>query len=128
MGVNHSRTKSFSYALAGVREAFKKEPNLRIHSGFAALVILAAIFLNFNAYELLFLVFTIFFVLILELLNTVLEYLVNLISPEIKSEAKIAKDISAAVVLLASILAIIVGVVLFVPKLMAFRIFSSFLY
>jgi diacylglycerol kinase len=118
MGMNHSRTKSFSFAFSGIKEAFKKEPNLRIHTVVAAVVIIAAILLGFGAIEFILLLFTIFFVLTLELLNTFLESLVNLVAPEIGPEAKAAKDISAAMVLFASILAVLVGAVLFVPKIL----------
>lgn len=117
MSLSHSRVKSFSFALEGIFQAFKKEPNLRIHTTIAVLAIVVATFLKFNTYELLALVLTIFLVLTLEFLNTAIEALVDLVSPEVKAEAKIAKDISAAVVLLASILAFIVGTILFVPKI-----------
>ena len=61
---------------------------------------------------------TIFFVIMLELINTVLEALVDLVSPEVKDEAKVAKDVSAAAVLFAAFVSVIVGVLLFGPKLL----------
>jgi len=63
------------------------------------------------------LAFVIFFVITLELLNTVLESIVNMVSPEVQPYAKIAKDVSAACVLMAAVLSLIVGVVLFWPKI-----------
>lgn len=117
MGQSHSKVKSFSYAIAGIKEAFNKEPNLRTHLLFAFLVIIAALLLGFKAVEWAILLITIFLVLSLELVNTAIESLVNLVSPEIKPEAKIAKDISASVVLLGALLAIVIGLILFVPKL-----------
>lgn len=119
MGLNHSRAKSFSYALTGLKEAFQKEPNLRIHSLIAIAVVVLAFFLKFEKFEWLILIVTIFFVFTLELLNTALEALVDLVSPEVKNEAKVSKDVSAAVVLFASLLAIIVGIILFLPKILA---------
>lgn len=118
MGQSHSKAKSFSYAIAGLKEAFQKEPNLRIHVLIALLVIVAAIFLEFSLTEWAILLITVFLVISLELVNTAIESLVNLVSPEIKEEAKIAKDISASVVLLGAFLSIIVGLILFVPKLL----------
>jgi len=118
MGINHSKVKSFSFAFAGVKEAFKKEPNLRIHFSIAILALIFAFFLKFTVIEWVILFITIFFVLTLELINTSLESVVNLVSPEIKDEAKIAKDVSAAAVLFASIMSIVVGIALFVPKIM----------
>lgn len=117
MGIKHPITKSFGYAIFGVKTAFKKEPNLRIHTAFAALALILGALLKLDVTEWLLLTFTIFYVITLELLNTVLESIVDLVSPEIKGAAKIAKDVSAAMVLLAASLSIIVGLVLFFPKL-----------
>jgi diacylglycerol kinase len=119
MGMKHSVTKSFKYALSGIKTAFKNEPNLRIHSIFAILALITAIILRLNTVEWLILAFTIFWVISLELLNTVLESLVDLVSPEVKHHAKIAKDVSAACVLVAAILSIVVGFILFLPKILA---------
>lgn len=118
MGKGHSRRKSFAYAFQGVRTAFKREPNFKIHIIIAAAVLLLALFLQFNIVEWIILAFTIVFVITLELLNTVLEALTNLISPYVSSEAKVAKDVSAAMVLVASLLSVIVGLLLFIPKVL----------
>jgi diacylglycerol kinase len=75
-----------------------------------------AFFLGFSPVEWIILAFTIAFVLILELINTTLEILVNIVSPEIKEEARIAKDVSAAVVLIGALLSLVVGAFLFLPK------------
>lgn len=119
MGLRHSTIKSFSYAANGVKTAIKNEPNMRIHLFFAATTVTAAALLGFNIYEWILLTMTIFFVIMLELINTVLEALVNLVSPEIQPEAKVAKDVSAAAVLFAAFISVIVGILLFGPKLMA---------
>lgn len=117
MGLKHSLPKSFGYAFQGIKTAFKNEPNLRIHTFFAIAALLMGAYLRLSKIEWLILAFTIFWVISLELLNTVLEAVVDLVSPEIKGAAKIAKDVSAACVLCAAILSIIVGVVLFLPKI-----------
>lgn len=118
MGLKHSTSKSFAYAFNGIKIAFRNEPNLKIHSIFAFSAIMVAAFLKVTTIEWLLLTFTIFYVITLELLNTVLEALVNLVSPEIQPYAKIAKDVSAACVLLAAIMSVIVGFVIFFPKLL----------
>ena len=105
MGINHSTVKSFRYAFDGIRTAFRKEPNLRIHVIIGALALLLGIYLGLSKVEWLILTFTIFYIITLELINTIIESLVDLVSPEIKTQAKTAKDISAAVVLISSILA-----------------------
>ena len=117
MGLKHSTTKSFKYAFCGINTAIKNEPNFRIHLVFAFFAITLGLVLGLEILEWLFLTFTIFFVLILELLNTVLEAVVNTTSPEVNPYAKIAKDVSAACVLLAAGMSIIVGVALFLPKI-----------
>jgi len=117
MSKTHPTLVSFGYAFSGLRAALKKEPNIRIHLSLALLAIILAFFLNFNPTEWIILAFTIAFVLILELINTTLEALVNLVSPEIREEAKVAKDVSAAAVLISALLSVVVGVFLFLPKI-----------
>lgn len=119
MGLRHSTSRSFSYAFQGIKTAFKNEPNLRIHTLFAIAAIGTGAFLGISKVEWLVLVFTIFYVISLELLNTVLEAIVDLVSPEIRGAAKIAKDVSAAMVLLAAIFSVVVGAILFLPKILA---------
>ena len=118
MGLGHTTGKSFSFAFNGVRTALKKEPNLRIHFFFAVAALILAILLKFSIEEWLLLTFTIFFVIILELVNTALESIVNLVSPQIREEARIAKDVSSAAVLAGAFLAVIVGLGLFLPKIL----------
>lgn len=117
MKKNHSIFKSFVFAINGVKEALKSEPNLIIHLAIALLVIIAAYFLKFNNYEWVILTLTIAFVITLELINTILEFIVDLVSPEIQEKARIAKDISAAIVLVGTIASVIIGVFLFLPYL-----------
>jgi len=117
MGIKHSTPKSFYYAFQGLKTALRKEPNLQIHTFFAISAIITALILKVSTIEWLLLTFTIFYVITLELLNTVLENVVNLVSPEIKPYAKVAKDVSAACVLLAAIMSFIVGLVIFLPKI-----------
>jgi len=76
------------------------------------------IIVRLSTLEWLILIFTIFWVISLELLNTVLEAIVNLVSPEIQPYAKTAKDVSAAAVLVAAFLSVIVGLVLLIPKIL----------
>jgi len=118
MGLRHPTAKSFTYAFQGIKTAFKREPNFRIHLLLAIFVLLSATLLKFSLIEWLILAFTITFVITLELLNTVLEAMVNLISPNISEEARVAKDVAAGMVLVISALAVVVGLLLFVPKVL----------
>jgi diacylglycerol kinase len=120
----HRISKSFGYAFNGLHTALREEPNFRIHLIFAICAMILGILLGISTIEWIILIFTIFFVIVLELLNTVLEALVDLVSPDVKPAAKIAKDVSAACVLTSAFMSIIVGVMLFAPKI--FLILQSF--
>ncbi|MCX7928785.1 MAG: diacylglycerol kinase family protein [Patescibacteria group bacterium] len=117
MGIKHSTIKSFGYAFEGIKTAMKNEPNFRIHLAIALIILSVGFFFNLSAIEWIILAFTIFYVITMELLNTVIEAVVDLISPKYNPQAKIAKDVAAAGVLVASILSVIVGLILFTPKI-----------
>jgi diacylglycerol kinase len=114
MSKKRSLPKSFGFAFEGLKLAFKQEPNFRIHIIAAFLITAAGIFFNISILEWVILTFTISFVIIAELINTAVESLVDIVSPEIKNEAKIAKDVLAAAVFVTALLAIVVGLLLFV--------------
>lgn len=111
---------SFIYAFSGIKTAIKNEPNIRIHLLIAIVAISLALLLGFSLNEWVILLFTIAFVLVLELVNTSLEALINVVSPEVREEARVAKDVSAAAVLISALLSIIVGAFLFLPKILQF--------
>jgi len=118
MSVDNSVFVSFKYAINGIKTAIKKEPNFRTHLTVALATLITAYIVGFTTPEWLLLAFTISLVFILELINTALESIVDLVSPEISAKARVAKDVSAAAVLLSAILAVIVGAVLFIPKVL----------
>ena len=108
---------SFGYAFQGIGKALKTEPNLRVHIIAGVLVLLAAYFFKFSKTEWLILAITISLVIILELINTAVEVITDMVSPHWSPKAKIIKDVSAASVMVAAILALIVGLVLFLPRI-----------
>jgi len=112
--------KSFKFAFNGIGDALKSEPNLRFHFLASIIAIFLAIYLKFTKVELSVLILTIFFVIVSELVNTIVEKLVDMNSKEISEEARVIKDISAAVVLLSAIASVVVGFFLFLPKLIRF--------
>jgi diacylglycerol kinase len=120
MGTKHSTARSFSFAFEGIQTAFLREPHFKFHTIAAVVVLVLAAILSFSPLEWLVLVFTIALVLILELINTSLEAIVNIVSPQIQNEAKVAKDVAASAVLIASFAAFLVGLILFGPKLLLF--------
>jgi len=110
--------RSFGYAIEGLKLAIRVDQNVRIHIVIGLLVIPVALFLKVAPFEFLFIIFAIFFVLITEMLNTAVEEMTNLILKEHSVEAKIAKDVAAAAVLLSALFAAIVGIIILVPRLL----------
>lgn len=108
--------KSFKFAFAGIKEAFKTEKNMKVHIIMAIAVLICAWFLKFSTTELTILTLAIGLVLGFELINTSLEEIVNIVSPEKQEKARAAKDLAAAAVLISAVVAVLVGIFLFVPK------------
>lgn len=117
MSLFHSVPRSIGYAGSGIKTAIGQEPNFRIHVCAMILAIGAGLFLGLTSLEWAILILTIALVLILELVNTSLEAIVNMVSPEIRPAAKVAKDTAAGAVLLAAIAACLIGMFLFLPKI-----------
>ncbi len=109
--------KSFGFAIAGVLTAFKLNLNLKIHLFLAVIAIVAGIIFNLSHLELIFVVILIMLVFSAEMINSALEEVVNLLVNEHRLEAKIAKDVSAGMVLVVSLGALICGIVIFTPHL-----------
>ena len=109
---------SFKYASSGLNYVFQYSRNFRIQIVFAFLSLIIGSLLNFNRIDYMILFPVIMSVLILEILNTSIESLVDLIvEKKFSNLAKIAKDCSAGAVLLASINSVIIALYLFVPKI-----------
>lgn len=110
------RVDSFRFAFAGLRYVLG-EPNFRIQLGIFVLALLAAALFRIRPAEWLAIVLVGLAVLLMEMLNTVIECLVDLASPEYHPLARTAKDVAAGAVLLSAFAAIVVGVYIFVPRL-----------
>lgn len=120
MESRHSLFKSFKFASDGVKIAVLKGRNFRIQLliGFIAIILGLVLRLSFAEWLDLFLIINL--VLILELINTSIESVVDLVSPEIHEKAKIAKDVAAAAVLITSFTSIVIGAFIFLPKILLF--------
>ncbi|MCM3111383.1 diacylglycerol kinase family protein [Lederbergia lenta] len=110
---------SFKYAFQGLKHVIIHERNFRIHMIIAILIIIIANYLNISRLEWLFIIISIFGVLVLELVNSAVERVVDLITLDINPLAKQAKDIAATAVLLYAIMAAIIGLIILGPKLLA---------
>ena len=118
---NKHKNKTFfsatKNALNGIIHAFKTEKNLRIDYFIGALVLFISLFFDFTKTELICLIITIGFVIFAEMINSTVEYIVNLVKTEYDLNAKAAKDIAACGVLIASIISVIVAYLLFIDKI-----------
>lgn len=108
---------SFRYAFAGIFWALRHNRNLRIHFVVALLVIVASLLFQVNPFEMGILGVMILLVICAEMINTAIEQMVDFVVNEHKREAKIAKDVSAGMVLLTAIGSVIVGILIFVPHI-----------
>jgi diacylglycerol kinase len=103
----------FGYALSGVTGALIRERNMKIHAVAAVLACFCGWYFKLSAMQFLWVLSAIVLVFITELLNTAVEKTVDLISPDPHPLAKMAKDTAAGAVLVASIYAVIVGLLMF---------------
>ena len=110
--------ESFNYAIEGLMSALQNEKHMKFHILSAILIVILAILTNASKVEILLVSISVAFVIITELINTAVEALVDLISPERHPLAKLAKDVAAGAVLVAAINAICVGYLLFYDKLL----------
>jgi len=109
---------SFKYAWAGVRYAFATQRNFRIHTVIGALAISLGCFLHISAVEMAIVSVTCAIVMVLELLNTAIESVVDLTVKQTYHElAKIAKDCAAGAVLISAIAAVFVAACILLPPL-----------
>lgn len=109
------RLKSFSHASAGLVFLIKSEPHARIHFLATIMVLIAAWGLEVSRQDWLWLILAITLVWMSEAINTAIEYLCDVVSPELSQSVKRAKDIAAAAVLIAAITAVVIGVIVFTP-------------
>ena len=110
--------KSFKYAFSGISYVLKTSRNFKIQLIFAVTSLMIGFLLQISQSNYVILIATIMSVLILEILNTSIESIVDLVvKKEFSSFAKISKDTSAGAVLLASINSVIIAVYIFVPKI-----------
>lgn len=108
----HGLGAAFGYAFEGCAAAWRTQRNVRIHAAVAVAVVIAGIALRFPPLAWAVVALTIAFVIAVELLNTAVEAVVDLVSPEHHPLAKRAKDVAAAAVLIAAIGAVAAGVAL----------------
>jgi undecaprenol kinase len=116
--IQNSLLSSFGYAYQGISYTFRTQRNFRIHIALALLATLLGLWLGLSWGEWAVLALTVTLVLVAEMTNTMIESLVDLVTQEYHPLAKVAKDVSAGIVLVTAIGAAAIGVFLFLPKLL----------
>jgi len=112
-----ARYNSFGYAFKGLKLLFSSEHNARIHLLITAFTIAACVFLKPTQLELIAVIFCIGLVFITELINTAIEKMADFVEPEHDERIGPIKDLAAAAVLVAALVSVAVGLLVFVPKL-----------
>ena len=114
---NKKLINSFKYAFSGIVTAFKSEKNMKIHFTMMMLVIIFGILLKISLNEWLVCIMLFCMVIGSEMINTAVENVVNLAMPTKNEVAKNAKDISAGAVLVFAIGSALIGLIIFIPKI-----------
>jgi diacylglycerol kinase (ATP) len=110
--------RSFGYAFKGVAYATKTQLNFRIHLGATTLAVAMGLFFHISTHEWLWVGLCVTVVLVTEIFNTMIETLTDMVSPGYSAKAGHIKDMSAGAVVIAAAFALIVGLVIFLPKLL----------
>ena len=112
--------KSFSYAFSGIKFCFKSQLNFRIHSGLTIIVLIFSIVFDISAFEWIAVCFCIAFVITMEMLNTAIEKLCDVVHIEIHPGIKKVKDIAAGAVLFSALFSLVTGCIIFLPKIISY--------
>ncbi len=114
------KPKSFYFAYKGIADLFSgRHPNAIIHLLAVVVVCIAGFFFGLSASEWLVIVLCFVIVIALEAVNSAIEYVVDLASPEYHKLAEKAKDMAAAAVLISAIGSVIIAAIIFLPKIIS---------
>jgi diacylglycerol kinase (ATP) len=111
--------RSFGFALTGMKELIQSEQNARIHLFISICVVIAGFLFQISVLEWCIVALCIGLVLAAEAFNTVIEKLVDHLFPQKHETARLAKDIAAGAVLFCALMAVVCGVIIFLPKLLS---------
>lgn len=111
--VKSSLRATFTFAIQGIIHAFKAERNMKVHIAATAIVFIAGVLLGLTPLRWLFLALAVTLVISAELINTAVEAVVDLVSPDEHPLARIAKDTAAGAVLITALFAVVVGIMVF---------------
>lgn len=117
MKKNDNFIDSFLNALNGIRYAIISERNLKFHLFFSLIVMFFSFIYRISIIEILIIMILIFLVIVFEIVNTIIEKIMDFVSDKYDDRIKVIKDMSAGAVLLSAVLAVIVGLIIFIPKI-----------
>lgn len=112
--------QGFGYAFEGILTCIRKEHNMKMHCVMVVLVMIAGLILGLSVTEWCICLLLCGLIMALEMVNTAVEAVVDLVTEERKPLAKIAKDTAAGAVFIAAIMAAVVGCIIFIPKVLQF--------
>jgi diacylglycerol kinase len=113
-----ARAKSFTHAFRGISILVKSTHNFWIHIFFAIITVILGFVLDISHIEWLLIIFMIGFVMVTEAINTAIEIDIDLTSPNFHPYAKDTKDVAAGAVLISATISFIIGIVIFLPKVL----------
>jgi diacylglycerol kinase len=118
MNNNHHIVHSFGFAFQGIKHSLRENRNLGIHFFMGAAALFLGFFLQISRFEMITIMIVTVIVISAEMINTSIEEMTDLITTEHRQEAKVAKDVSAGMVLVCSIGAAAVGIYIFTPYIL----------
>jgi diacylglycerol kinase len=112
--------RSFTYAWAGIRSCFRSESNFRIHIIASIAVCIFSLLFSISATEWIAVCFCMAFVMAMEMINTVVEKLCDIVQKEIHPEIKKVKDMAAGAVLVSAVFSVVIACIIFLPKILMY--------
>ena len=109
--------QSFRHAFAGLRAAFQAEMNIKIYTAVTVILLICSIYFDLAIWEWVILLLTVGIMYTCELLNTAIERVVDLVTEDYHPLAKLAKDIAAGACLFFAGISVIIGILIFFPKI-----------
>ena len=108
---------SFIHAYEGIRWAFTTQPNFTVHLTLSFIAVVGGLYFQVSPVELMMITVTIVFGLVCEMINTSLESITDLVTQEWRVKAKIAKDVAAGMMLIYAVGAVLIAIIIFLPKI-----------
>jgi undecaprenol kinase len=111
---------TFKFAIEGIRCSIIQERNMRIHLALSVIVLIIGFLFSLSSTEWIFVLFAIGGMFALEMINSAIERVVDLVTDQYHPLAKQAKDIAAGAVLIYAILSVTIGLIIFLPKIISY--------